>query len=84
MVQAQPKLQIFLKYAKVELTPPTPGDIPAIRNGIGKLISGARTGRWRELTVREALLNTLVATEVICWFYVGECIGKRHLVGYDV
>lgn len=81
---AQPKLNTFLKYAKVELAPPTPGDIPQIRAGIGKLISGAKSGRWKQLTVKEAWLNSLVTIEVLCWFYVGECIGKRHIVGYDV
>ncbi|GJQ81462.1 hypothetical protein Trydic_g14618 [Trypoxylus dichotomus] len=84
VVQSQPKFQTFLKYAKVELTPPTPGDIPAIREGLGRLISGVRTGRWKQTTVREAWLNTLVTIEVLCWFYVGECIGKRHIVGYNV
>lgn len=84
MVQAQPKFQVFLKYAKVELTPPTLGEIPQIRAGIGKLMSGARTGKWKELSVRDAWLNSLVFAEVVFWFYVGECIGKRHLVGYKV
>lgn len=77
-------MNVFLKYAKVELTPPSPGDIPAIRDGIGKLMHGAKTGAWKNLTVREATLNSLVAMEVCFWFYIGECIGKRHLVGYDV
>ncbi|GAB0100214.1 ATP synthase subunit [Sergentomyia squamirostris] len=84
LVAARPKLNVFLKYARVELTPPTPGDIPAIRQGIARLISGARTGAWRNVTVREGWLNALVTAEVFFWFYVGECIGKRHLVGYDV
>ena len=64
--------------------PPTPADIPQIRSGIAKLISGARTGKWKQTPVREAWLNTLVTVEVLCWFFVGECIGKRHIVGYDV
>lgn len=33
---------------------------------------------------QEAVLNGLVATEVWMWFYVGEIIGKRGIVGYDV
>lgn len=33
---------------------------------------------------QEAWLNTLVATEVICWFFIGECIGKGSLVAYKV
>jgi len=84
IAQARPRLDVFLKYAKVELTPPTPADIPAIRQGIGRIISGARTGAYKNLTVREAWLNTLVTMEVCFWFYVGECIGKRHIVGYNV
>lgn len=77
-------LQVWAQYAKVELTPPTPKDISAIRNGFSKLIQSARTGRYRDVTVREAIINTLVAAEIYCWFFVGECIGKRHIVGYDV
>lgn len=84
LTQARPKFNVFMKYARVELTPPTPGDIPAIRDGIARLISGARTGAWKNLTVKQAWLNSLVAAEVCFWFYAGECIGKRHLVGYDV
>ncbi|XP_055839061.1 ATP synthase subunit g, mitochondrial-like [Episyrphus balteatus] len=84
MAQARPQLDVFMKYARVELTPPTPGDIPVIRQGIGRLINGARTGAYKNVTVREAWLNTLVTMEVCFWFYVGECIGKRHIVGYDV
>lgn len=83
-MQGRPKFQTFLKYASVELTPPSPGDIPAIRAGIGKILSGAKNGTWKNLTVRDAWLNTLVTIEVFCWFYIGECIGKRHFVGYDV
>ncbi|XP_022222160.1 ATP synthase subunit g, mitochondrial [Drosophila obscura] len=84
LVQARPQLDVFLKYAKVELTPPTPADIPAIRQSIGNIVKGAKTGSYKNLTVREAWLNTLITAEVIFWFYIGECIGKRHIVGYNV
>lgn len=84
IAEGRPKFDVFLKYAKVELTPPTPADIPQIRAGIGRLISSAKNGTWKNLTVKEAWLNTLIGVEVWCWFYVGECIGKRHIVGYDV
>ncbi|XP_076231838.1 ATP synthase F(0) complex subunit g, mitochondrial [Calliopsis andreniformis] len=80
----KPALQSLVYYGKVELVPPKFSDIPAIRSGIMKLINGAKTKRYREVTVREAWLNTLVTIEVLCWFYVGECIGKRHIVGYKV
>ncbi|KAL7286482.1 ATP synthase subunit g, mitochondrial [Trichogramma pretiosum] len=81
---AMPQLRIIQRYAMVEMVPPTPKDIPAIRAGISKLITSAKTGAYKNITTRDALLNTLVAIEVYCWFFVGECIGKRHIVGYDV
>jgi len=34
--------------------------------------------------VREAAKKGLVAVEVCCWFYVGEIIGRRSLIGYNV
>ncbi|XP_063222900.1 ATP synthase subunit g, mitochondrial [Bacillus rossius redtenbacheri] len=84
LAYSRPRFDLFLKYAKVELTPPSPADIPQIRSGIQKLLSGFRTGKWKETPVKEAWLNTLVTTEVIMWFFIGECIGKRSIVGYKV
>ncbi|KAJ9594418.1 hypothetical protein L9F63_014143 [Diploptera punctata] len=81
---ATPKFNLFLKYARVEMTPPSPADIPQIRSGAQKLLTGFRTGKWKQTPVKEAWLNTLVTVEVLCWFFVGECIGKRSIVGYHV
>ncbi|CAK9810327.1 ATP synthase subunit g, mitochondrial [Anthophora quadrimaculata] len=82
--KARPALKKFVYYAKVELVPPKISDIPAIRSGINNLINSAKNKRYLHLTVREAWLNTLVGIEIYCWFFVGECIGKRHLIGYNV
>ncbi|VVC25370.1 ATP synthase, F0 complex, subunit G, mitochondrial,Mitochondrial ATP synthase subunit g [Cinara cedri] len=81
---AKPNLQTFVKYAKVELTPPKFSDLPEIKNEISKIIQTAKTGRWKNITVKDATVNSLVAIEVLMWFYLGECIGKRHLVGYNI
>ncbi|CAG7724937.1 unnamed protein product [Allacma fusca] len=81
---AKPKFGVFLKYAKVELTPPTPADIPKAIGGIRNILNSVRTGRYKQLTVREAWLNTLVGAEITLWFFVGEVIGRRNLVGYKV
>ena len=81
---ATPHLQEFVRLAKVELRPPTPSEIgqsiPLAKKGFQNLVSG----KFTQLTVKEALLNTLVFTEVACWFFVGEVIGRGSLVGYDV
>ena len=34
--------------------------------------------------LQEGFLNACVAVEVSMWFFIGECIGKRGLIGYDV
>ncbi|CAG4950456.1 unnamed protein product [Parnassius apollo] len=84
IAQARPKFNIFMKYARVELAPPKISEIPQIKAGISKLLTSAKTGAWKQQTVKQATLNTLVGAEVLFWFFVGECIGKRHIVGYKV
>jgi len=36
------------------------------------------------IVFQEAWLNSLVTAEVVFWFFIGECIGKRSIVGYHV
>ncbi|XP_041488123.1 ATP synthase subunit g, mitochondrial-like [Microtus oregoni] len=61
VIYSKPRLATFWQYAKVELVPPTPAK---------KIIQSAKTGSFKHLTVKEAVLNGLVATEVWMWFYV--------------
>lgn len=84
IVQARPKLSTALYYARAETLPPNPTELPQIARGFSNLIRAARTGTYKQLTVREAWLNTLITVEVLGWFFVGEIIGRRSLVGYDV
>ena len=84
ILAAKPRLARFNHFAKTELYPPMPTDIPQIISGFGKLISGARQGNWKRVSVKEATINACITIEVLCWFFVGEVIGKRHVRGYDV
>lgn len=34
--------------------------------------------------MKDVAVNGVVVTEVACWFFIGECIGKGSLVGYNV
>ncbi|KAK6636321.1 hypothetical protein RUM43_009980 [Polyplax serrata] len=81
---AVPHLKTILYYAKAELTPPKVKDIPEIKNGVARLLKAYKSGAWKQVPMREACLNALVTTEVVCWFFIGECIGKRHIVGYKL
>ncbi|XP_061041589.1 ATP synthase subunit g, mitochondrial-like [Eubalaena glacialis] len=81
---SKPRLATFWHYAEVELVPPTPAEIPTAIQSLKKIINSAQTGSFKQLTVKEALVNGLVATEVWMWFYVGEIIGKRGIIGFNV
>lgn len=81
---AQPHLKTFWGHARVELGPPAPGQWPEIRKGFSNLYQSAITGKFLDLTVAQATKNSLVAVEVACWFYIGEIIGRRSLIGYKV
>ena len=80
---AKPKLATFAKYARVELVPPSPTELPEVARGFGNLLRAARQRKYRDMTVKECWISTLVAVEVMCWFWVGECIGKGTIVGYQ-
>ncbi|KAH8413293.1 hypothetical protein KR009_009765, partial [Drosophila setifemur] len=91
VVAARPQLEEFLRYAKVELTPPLPADFQALKKTAEKTAKDAKDAKGQmgkfkigEVTVRDAWLNILVTVEVITWFYMGEVIGRRHFVGYKV
>jgi len=72
------------RYAKVELTPPSPGEIGQVVKGAGKLVGDALTFKWAQATMKEATVNSIIVAEIACWFFIGECIGKGSIVGYQV
>ena len=39
-------------------------------------------GTFLDVTCKEATRNALVAVKVACWFYVGEIIGRKSIIGY--
>merc|ERR1712080_222630 len=81
---AKPRFATLVKYGKVELVPPTPIEVGQAVGQLAKYGGMAATFGWRNVTVRDAALNMIVATECLLWFFMGECLGKGTIVGYQV
>jgi len=79
---AQPQFANFVRLAKVELVPSA--DVGGMLKGVGNLTKDALTFKWAQATMKDVAVNTVVVVEIACWFFVGECIGKGSLVGYQV
>ena len=69
---------------QVELAPPSPGDVAVAIGDMSTKIANAQKQTFRTWTVNQTVLNTVVGMEIACWFFIGECIGKGSLVGYQV
>ncbi|XP_020627054.1 ATP synthase subunit g, mitochondrial-like [Orbicella faveolata] len=82
--KVQPHVVTFWNNAKVEMLPPKLSEWPAIKKSFIGLKEAALKGKFLDITVKEATVNTLVAVEIAFWFYVGEVIGRRSLIGYNV
>ena len=48
----QPSLSNFMRYAKVELAPPSTSDIPAIQKSFANIIARSKNGKYNTLTVK--------------------------------
>lgn len=66
------------------MLPPKLSEWPAIKKSFIGLKDAALKGKFLDITVKEATVNTLVAVEIAFWFFVGEVIGRRSLIGYNV
>ena len=82
--KVQPHVVTFWNNAKVEMLPPKLSEWPAIKKSFIGLKEAALKGKFLDITMKEATVNTLVAVEIAFWFYVGEVIGRRSLIGYNV
>lgn len=80
----QPHWQRFWVHARTELAPPSPSQWSAARKEAERAIEMVRTGQMASMSLAEAGAVAAVAVEVACWFYLGEIIGRRSIIGYNV
>ena len=80
----QPRLATFGRYAKVELTPPMQNELGQVVKSSARLLASTFTFKWATVSVVEAAVNAIIVAEEACWFFIGECIGKGSVIGYQV
>ncbi|EFO24245.1 ATP synthase g subunit family protein [Loa loa] len=67
-----------------ELKPPTLEEWPAVKKDFRQMMDVITSRSYTQWTVMDTLVRTCVAVEIICWFFVGEAIGRRSFAGYIV
>ena len=77
---AKPRFATFFKYGKV---PKPSRDLKGYWPSL-QACSVCNHPQMDNTPNKGARVNTLVATDVICWFLIAECIGKGSLVAYKV
>ncbi|TPP64976.1 ATP synthase subunit g [Fasciola gigantica] len=83
LTKGKPAISKFITYAKVEMRPPSVADLTPALAEANRLIAAAKAGKWKNVTTKEGLLNAVVTMEVLAWFFVGEIIGRRSIIGYS-
>jgi len=62
---AMPKLNTFWRYAKVELAPPSPGEIPVAIADMATKLANAQKQTFRNWTVKIKMIFTLITLRLI-------------------
>ncbi|XP_063634602.1 neurofilament medium polypeptide-like [Cydia splendana] len=79
------KLRVAKGYYTVEMAPPSSaGELKQLKEEINMVRKFMSSKGYKDLTVKQAWLLFLVGIEVGLWFFLGETIGKFHIVGYKV
>ncbi|WP_411027304.1 ATP synthase subunit g, partial [Salmonella sp. s54925] len=82
--RSQPHVGSIWRSVRVEMAPPMPSEFPLIQKSFVNLKNSLMKGKFLNLTTKEAAANTLVGVEIFFWFIVGEMIGRKSVVGYNV
>ncbi|KAG0197612.1 hypothetical protein BGX28_008878 [Mortierella sp. GBA30] len=72
-------------YVREGMAPPSAAQIETAKDRALKFIWDARSiNTWKNISKDQYMKAGLVAVEAYAFFMVGEIVGRRSLVGYDV
>ncbi|KAJ3339999.1 hypothetical protein HDU93_007548 [Gonapodya sp. JEL0774] len=63
---------------------PNPAEFGKALSGVTGFFNAFKNGTWRYVTVRDATSLAARGVEIAGFFYVGEMIGRRSLIGYNI
>ncbi|KAJ8734663.1 hypothetical protein PYW08_013913 [Mythimna loreyi] len=78
------KMRVLKGFYTVEMAPPRMSEMEKLTADIRLMQDFFKNKCYLFITVRQAWLLFLVGLEVYLWFFLGETLGKRHIVGYKV
>ncbi|CAK1599599.1 unnamed protein product [Parnassius mnemosyne] len=78
------KMSVAKRYYTLEMSPPSINESQKLQEDVELVKDFIKSGCYKYLTVKQAWLLLLMCTEVGLWFFMGETIGKMHIVGYKV
>ncbi|KAF9539591.1 hypothetical protein KI688_010786 [Linnemannia hyalina] len=72
-------------YIREGMAPPSGAQIESAKEATLKFVKSARSANtWKNISKDQYLKAGLVAAEAYAFFLVGEIVGRRNFVGYDV
>ncbi|CAG5042124.1 unnamed protein product [Parnassius apollo] len=78
------KMSVAKRYYTLEMSLPSFNEFQRLQEDVELVKDFIKSGCYKYLTVKQAWLLLLMCTEVGLWFFMGETIGKMHIVGYKV
>jgi F-type H+-transporting ATPase subunit g len=71
-------------YHRQQLQPPRLEQWPEARQQYRELLQLYSSGAYKHWTMRELFQKSWVAIEIFGFFIIGEILGRRSLIGYNI
>ena len=74
--------RLIAKHEKIGL--PSPAGFADAQASLGHLFTSMQTGAWKKVTVKQVGKMAGEGVKIAGFFILGEMIGRRSIIGYDV
>ncbi|XP_032514211.2 ATP synthase subunit g, mitochondrial-like [Danaus plexippus] len=78
------KMRTAKGFYRLEMSVPKVEEMKRIQEDLALVKDFIKNECYKQITVKQAWLLFLVGLEIGLWFFLGETIGKFHIVGYKV